>query len=153
MAAQADPLIRKKVKDEGEALYQANRLSDLLEEASFTYDLGIADQFFLDIRYFLNQAISFYQRHRRPDSTMNGYAKRHLRAANKMAVGALKNGLNKLLKASGQPLIQLPTSIKELERICTKLFYYVGVPGNVGKPQSCSSTENGGQDSCPLPMA
>lgn len=136
--SRADPLIRKKVKDEAEAILQANRIRDFLEEVDFCYDLGIAGPIFLELRRRMSEAISFYERHRSPNSPLKSSAKDSLRAANKLVVGNLIKLLNTLLEASGihHGTIVLPTSITELGRVCTKLFFYAGEPTNVGDRKS-----------------
>lgn len=151
--SQADALIRKKVKDESEGILQANRVRDFLEESDFCYDLGAAGPFFQGLRRHLTEKIGFYERHRNPDSNLRNQAKIELRLANKMVVGALIKGLNKLLEASSRPIIVLPTSIKDLERVCHKLFHYAGEPTNVGEPQGSGGAEDGTKDTRPLPMA
>ena len=148
-----DITITKKVKDDQTAVYQANRIADMLEEASFCYDLGIAEPFFIEIRRFLNESIGFYDRHRRPDSNMQGMAKRQLKLANKMAATTLVNGLNKLLSMSGGKTISFPTSIRELERACGKLFHYVGEPRNVVQSTGGGGNKDGKEDTDLIPLA
>ncbi len=152
--SRADPLIRKKVKDEHEGIIQAHKIRDLLEEVDFSYDLGLAGPIFLEMRRHMTQAIGYYERHLNPKSPMRGSSKDNLRAANKVVVGNLIKILNTLLEASGKHgQIVLPTSIAELERVCTKLFFYAGEPTNVGKSQGCECVEDGNKDASPIPMA
>jgi len=153
MKAQSEPPVTKKVKDAGDGLRQAESVLFLLEEADFDYQLGVAESFCYEIRKFLSEAIRFYKAHgTRHESALNGYAKRHMKTANKYALTALARGLNELLRIGKHEQITFPTSIARLERAFHKLFY-VGAPNNVGESKGSGGTQDGSQDTGPLPMA
>ncbi len=150
---QTDTPVRKKVKDVLEAVEQAVRVSDMLEEACQTYELGVAAPFFFTIRKYLNDAIGFYRRHRRDDSNCQGLAKRNLLLANKAALGTLVRGLNAMLAASNNKIINFPTSIRGLEGACDKLFNFVGEPVHDSESASGLSVEDGIEDGGAVPVA
>lgn len=150
---QTEAPLKNKVKDVSEGLDQAIRVSDLLEEADFLYDLGIAQPFFAEIRRYLNESIRFYQRHRNSSSSMKSVAKRHLKLANKIAFTTLVRGLNRLLAVSGEEQLKHPITASRIERTCHHLFHYVGEPKNVRESPGSSGTKDGVQDASPLPMA